>query len=90
MSSAAWELVFLMLIMKIPIVYLCAVVWYAIKAAPRPPEPAARLVVPPDPPHAPSAWHAAGRRPRRSGPERGPRRGAGRPSRVAYARRDSL
>jgi hypothetical protein len=33
-----WELVFLMVILKIPIVYLCSVVYYAIKAEPRPPE----------------------------------------------------
>ena len=32
-----WELVFLMVILKIPIVYLCSVVYYAIKAEPRPP-----------------------------------------------------
>ena len=30
-----WELVFLMVILKIPIAYLCYVVWYAIKAEPR-------------------------------------------------------
>ena len=30
------ELVFLMVILKIPIVYLCGVVYYAIKAAPKP------------------------------------------------------
>ena len=29
-----WELVFLMVILKIPIVYLCTVVYYAIKAEP--------------------------------------------------------
>jgi hypothetical protein len=33
-----WELVFLMVILKIPIVYLCAVVYYAIKAKPKPEE----------------------------------------------------
>ena len=32
-----WELVFLMVILKIPIVYLCGVVYYAIKAEPKPP-----------------------------------------------------
>jgi hypothetical protein len=32
------ELVFLMVILKIPIAYLCYVVWYAIKAKPLPPE----------------------------------------------------
>lgn len=36
-----WEIVFLMLILKIPIVYLGAVVYYAIKAEPRPEEGAA-------------------------------------------------
>jgi hypothetical protein len=90
MSSAAWELVFLMLIMKIPIVYLCAVVWYAIKAEPRPPEGAARLASPPDPSLHPS-WRRSHRpQPFRGGPQRGPRRGAGRPARVAMARREAL
>jgi hypothetical protein len=31
-----WELIFMMLILKIPVFYLCAVVWWAIKAEPRP------------------------------------------------------
>src|SRR6266516_1534303 len=35
---SVWELVFLMVILKIPIVYLCFVVYYAIKATPRPEE----------------------------------------------------
>jgi len=29
-----WELVFMLVILKIPVVYLCAVVWYAIRAEP--------------------------------------------------------
>ena len=29
-----WELVFMMLVLKIPIAYLCWVVWWAIKAEP--------------------------------------------------------
>jgi hypothetical protein len=33
---SVWEIIFLMLILKIPIVYLCVVVYYAIKAEPRP------------------------------------------------------
>jgi hypothetical protein len=33
-----WELVFLMVILKIPIIYLCLVVVYAIRAEPRPEE----------------------------------------------------
>jgi hypothetical protein len=39
-----WELIFLMLVMKIPIAYLCAVVWWAVKAEPPPPEGAAVTV----------------------------------------------
>ena len=34
--DSVWEIVFLMVILKIPIVYLCTVVYYAIKAEPRP------------------------------------------------------
>ncbi len=30
-----WELIFIMVILKIPIAYLCYVVWYAIKSEPR-------------------------------------------------------
>ena len=41
---SVWEIVFLMLILKIPIVYLGMVVYYAIKAEPRPEEGAAVTV----------------------------------------------
>ena len=34
----AWEIIFMLLILKIPIVYLCVVVWWAIKAEPLPPD----------------------------------------------------
>jgi hypothetical protein len=34
--DSVWEIVFLIVILKIPVVYLCAVVYYAIKAEPRP------------------------------------------------------
>lgn len=33
---SVWEIVFLMVILKIPIVYLCVVVYMAIKAEPKP------------------------------------------------------
>jgi hypothetical protein len=33
--DSVWEIVFLMVILKIPIVYLCTIIWYAIKAEPR-------------------------------------------------------
>ena len=36
MSRAGWELLFMMVILKIPIAYLGFVVWYAIKAEPEP------------------------------------------------------
>jgi hypothetical protein len=34
--DSVWEIVFLMVILKIPIFYLCGVVYYAIKADPKP------------------------------------------------------
>jgi hypothetical protein len=39
--DSVWEIVFLMVILKIPVVYLCAVIYHAIKAEPRPGEGAA-------------------------------------------------
>ena len=39
-----WELVFLMVILKIPIVYLCMVIYYAVKAEPKPEEGASVTV----------------------------------------------
>ena len=38
--AMVWEFVFMMLILKIPIVYLGLVVYWAVKAEPKPPEPA--------------------------------------------------
>jgi hypothetical protein len=66
MSDGWWELIFLMFLMKIPIVYLCAVVWWAVKAVPRPEEGAALLAEPePDPP--PRAFSRFRSKPRRPG-----------------------
>jgi hypothetical protein len=76
-----WELVFMLVILKIPVVYLCAVVWWAIRAEPLPLEGAGRLApLAPTPPEC--GWRARLRR----GPV--PRGGgrAGRPVRVASAR----
>jgi hypothetical protein len=57
-----WELIFMLVILKIPIIYLCCVVYWAIKAEPRPSEGAARLAsVDPD---QPTPWHRRLRRPR--------------------------
>jgi len=41
-----WEIVFLLVILKIPIVYLCCVVWYAIRAEPKPEPPVEPALVP--------------------------------------------
>jgi hypothetical protein len=49
-----WELIFLMVILKIPIVYLCWIVYWAIKAEPEPQEPDAVAVRVPDAPTPPN------------------------------------
>jgi hypothetical protein len=84
-----WEAVFMLLVLKIPLVYLCAVVWWAIRAEPRPEEPAALVpgiadTPPGDVPRWPHARHVRGR------PSRGPRGRGGperRPARVSVASR---
>ena len=70
-----WELIWLMVIMKIPVVYLCWVVYWAIKSEPLPEQPAPMLAV--DDGLDPSPWRPRVR-PRRPGPH-------GRPART-YAR----
>jgi hypothetical protein len=45
MASGWWELIFLMFVMKLPILYLIGVVWWAVRAAPDPYEPAALVPV---------------------------------------------
>lgn len=78
-----WEFIFMMFVLKLPIVYLCVVVYWAIKAEPRPLEGAARLV---ENELDPKPWSARGRGPRRH------RRGShGSPSRTySRARRAAL
>ena len=58
MSTAAWEAVFMLVVLKIPIVYLCLVVWWAIRAEPRPLEGAQVVAVVPEPDAGPrpSFW----------------------------------
>jgi hypothetical protein len=76
-----WELAFMLVVLKIPVVYLCAVVWWAIKAEPR---PLAGAQLPAAPGRPPSCdWD---RRRRRPAPSRGGR-GGGRGGRVVGARR---
>ena len=80
MSRTVWEAIFLLLILKIPIVYLCWVVWYAVRAEPKPPpEPALKIATLDLDPR--DGW-----RPRLPGP-RGPRRGPHGAPRRTYARR---
>jgi hypothetical protein len=40
-----WEIVFMLVLLKIPLVYLCMVVWWAIRAEPRDEQPAAPVRV---------------------------------------------
>jgi hypothetical protein len=79
-----WELVFMMIVLKIPILYLCAVVWWAIRAEPRPLEGAA-LAVPVEPILGPERCDHRPPRSRR-GPRRGPVRGPARSRRASLAR----
>jgi hypothetical protein len=85
-----WELIFLMFVLKIPIVYLCLVVWWAIRAEPRPLEGAARLVEP-----TPSRWSPPQVElrprlgPRRRDPRGGPARAYPRTARAALARAEA-
>jgi hypothetical protein len=82
-----WELIFLMVIMKIPILYLCWVVWWAIKSEPRPEEGAALLAQTPDGPEPGSGWRRRRTpRPRPARPHGGPTRFYPRTARAALAR----
>jgi hypothetical protein len=65
MSDEAWALVVMMLLLKIPIIYLGWVVWYAIKAEPEPGVD----------PHDSSSWKPWSRSPRSTGPRSGRRGG---------------
>jgi len=87
--DTVWMVVFLMVILKIPIVYLCAVVYYAIRSTPRPPEGAAVTAE-----LAPDAGPGSGWRrlhPRRFGPHPhgGPSRTYPRVPRTAHARAEA-
>ena len=76
------ELLFMMVILKLPILYLAGVCYWAIKAEPKPPEGARALASPePGPPSGPE------RRPSDPpGPHGGPARREARKERVASAK----
>ncbi len=69
-----WEALFLLVVLKIPVVYLCLVVWWAIKAEPTSEPPTAHVPVTDTPSPDPTRWspRPARRRPAPTG--RGPRR----------------
>jgi hypothetical protein len=77
-----WELVFMLVVLKIPLVYLCMVVWWAIRNEPRDEEPTVGVRVTDTP-----SPHPGWTRPQRDGRDPGGRRGdrsrvAGRPART--------
>jgi hypothetical protein len=75
----------MLVILKIPVVYLCWVVWWAVRAEPQPLEGAGRLApVQPRQPDCDWRRRLARRRLSRPGPRGGG--GVGRRGRVAYAR----
>lgn len=85
------ELVFLMVILKIPIAYLCGVIYVAIKAEPHRGElePVRVRVSPDDPPPGFDPFRQRSRR-RPQRPHGGPARAYARTSRAAYARADRV
>ena len=70
-----WELVFMLVVLKIPVVYLCAVVWWAIKAEPEPRGGAAVLSAAEPPPDCDWRGRLRVRRPSRPQGGRGRRGG---------------
>ena len=63
----AWEIIFMLVILKIPIVYIAVVIWWAIKAEPEPAEFAGVTVLADTPPPDGSSRRrrSRGRRPNR-------------------------
>jgi hypothetical protein len=71
-----WEIVFMLLILKIPLVYVCWVVWWAIKAEPEIGSEGESFESPWKP------WqHPSGSRPPRRGPHGAPARASARAAR---------
>src|SRR5687767_3243056 len=70
-NEALFELVFMLVILKLPVVYLCLVVWWAVRAAPEPLEGARLPVVSGRGPGRDPLGRRSPRRPR-PGPHGGP------------------
>jgi hypothetical protein len=75
------EILFMMLLLKLPAIYLAVVVYWAVKAEPRPYEEA---LLPASDDPGPQRWHP--RRPRRGGPHGSPERREARRASVRHAR----
>lgn len=78
LSTSAWEAIFLLLVLKIPMIYLAVVVWWAIRAQPTPgdgQDPVRVLV-----PLTPCGWEDTRRRRQSRIAGRGPLRPHGRPT----------
>jgi hypothetical protein len=76
-----WELIWMLVILKIPVVYLGLVVWWAIRAKPVPLEPALKPVSAEPDPRPGWRYSLTPRRPRR-GPHGSPGRGYARVARA--------
>lgn len=79
-----FELVFMLVLLKIPLVYLCLVVWWAIRAEPRDDRPSETVRVSDTPPPL-AGWSRARHRGGGTGGRRGTRTRV--PSRRVGARR---
>jgi hypothetical protein len=79
------EILFMMVVLKLPIVYLAAVVYWAVRAEPRDYE-AARLPVTTHPPPQPPSRRWNSRGPRRRGPHGSPTRREARRATASRAR----
>ena len=77
MSEAAWEFIFLMFVLKLPIAYLIGVVWWAVRSQDQP--YAAVVAAVPEAEPRPCPWVRPNRRPHSRGPiPRRPARSAAR------------
>jgi len=80
-----WEVVFMLVLLKIPLVYLCMVVWWAIRAEPREEQPVVAHPVR-DTPFPASGWSRPTRERPSPGGRRGPRPGVGSAQRASAPR----
>lgn len=85
MPRMTWELIWMLVILKIPVVYLCVVVWWAVRSKPAPLEPALLTVAAEIDPRPGWRFARGPRRPRR-GPHGTPSRGYRQVARAARVR----